>query len=420
MVKWLGHLSLKLNIFNNTFAQSLTPFMSDFFEYRKNATDSAETVKSAINAACDFMAAIYNAGFYPKLIVSRKWSEHNPEIAGEFAKPRVYTWYLQRELAKLVDSGAGIKIFKSREKVPLDTPNLLESLDEDDWDFTRKKLFLFRPERIDLSLDRLEHYTGTSTEDFQRYVLFTNYDMHVEVFKKRFPDCVKPSREGVQMPAYHHKVDDNRGITLVNIGVGPSNAKTCTDHIAVLRPDAMIMVGHCGGLRNHQEIGDFVLASGYMRADGVLDNDLPLSVPVIPTYVLNILLKEVLEEYKMTYRIGTVYTTANRNWEFAHKRTVSEIHTSRSIAIDMESATVAANGFRYRIPNATLLCISDKPLHGKPKLTGEAQSFYQNSKEKHLEIVLDVIDRIKKMHPDGLPNSSIRASNEPLMGGGTD
>lgn len=391
--------------------------MMDFFEFKPIDSTTKTDIENAISEACDFMEHIYEQGFYPKLCVNRNWSEHNPEITGEFAKPKVYRWYLMRELSKLVQQGASIKVLKSREKIQLNTPNLLDHLDEDEWDFTRKKLFLFPPERIDLSLDRLEHYTGTKSEDFQRFILFTNYDMHVDVFKKKFKDCVSPSREGVQMPAYHHKLPDNLGVTLVNIGVGPSNAKTCTDHIAVLRPDLMIMVGHCGGLRNHQEIGDFVLASGYMRADSVLDDDLPLSVPVIPTYNLNYHLKTVLEKYNMTYRIGTVYTTANRNWEFAQRRTVQEIHMSRSIAIDMESATVAANGFRYRIPNATLLCVSDKPLHGKPKLSGAAQSFYQNSKEKHLEIVLDVLELVKNEHPEGLPNSSIRASNEPLMGG---
>lgn len=391
--------------------------MKDYFEYKKNTDSSDQDIQKAVEGACDFMEQAYKDGYYPKLSITRDWSEHNPEITGEFAKPRVYRWYLTRELTKLAKLGAQIKVYRSREAIPLNEPRLLDFLDEDEMDFTMKKLFLFRPERIDISLDRLEHYTGTRAEDFQRYILFTNYDMHVEVFKNKYPDCVQPSREGVQMPAYHHKLKDNLGISLVNIGVGPSNAKTCTDHIAVLRPDAMIMVGHCGGLRNHQEIGDFVLASGYMRADNVLDDDMPLSVPIIPNYTLNIFLKQILERFEMNYRIGTVYTTANRNWEFSKKRSVSEIHVSRSIAIDMESATVATNGFRYRIPNATLLCVSDKPLHGKPKLSGAAQTFYQNSKEKHLEIVIEAIELSKQQNPQGLPNSSIRASNEPLMGG---
>jgi AMP nucleosidase len=83
----------------------------------------------------------------------------------------------------------------------------------------------------------------------------------------------------------------------------------------------------------------------------------------------------------------------------------------------MESATIATNGFRYRVPHATLLCVSDKPLHGRPKLSDAAQHFYQNSKEKHLEIVLHAIEKCRSQYPQGLPSSIIRATDEPLMGG---
>jgi AMP nucleosidase len=351
------------------------------------------------------------------MTVNRKWSSYNPLIEGEFARPKAYRWYLMRELKKLMESKALVSIDASRKIKTLWDPSLLDAIDEEGWDFTQKKLFLFAPERIDLSLNRLEHYTGTKAEDFQRYVIFTNYNMHVEVFLNRFPDAIKPTKSGYQMPAYHHYQPNNAGITLVNIGVGPSNAKTCSDHIAVLRPDAMIMVGHCGGLRNHQEIGDFVLASGYMRADHVLDELIPTSVPITPNYLLNQLLQSILSELNLTHRIGTVYTTDNRNWEFAKKQSIQQIHISRSMAVDMESATIAANGFRYRIPHATLLCVSDKPLHGKPKLSEMAQKFYNNSKDKHLDVVLETISRLKKNYPDGLPNASIRGLDEPLMGG---
>lgn len=381
-----------------------------------DASVNDKELETQVEKACNLMESIYQGGDYPKLMVKRSWSEHNPIITGEIAVPSAYRWYLKREMKRLLQKGAEMRIFPSRPRVALNDPLLFESADEEEWDITQKKLFLFTPERMDISLNRLEHYTGTRPEDFQRYILFTNYDMHVEVFHTLFPDCVKPDR-AVQMPAYHHKLSENKGFTLVNIGVGPSNAKTISDHVAVLRPDAMVMVGHCGGLRNHQEIGDFVLATGFMRADGILDELLPLNIPITPNHMLNVYLKEILDKNKLNYRLGTVYTTANRNWEFRMKRTIQDIHVSRSVAIDMESATVATNGYRYRIPFATLLCVSDKPLHGKPKLSGAAQSFYEKSKEMHLRIVIDALEMSKEQNPEGLPNASIRAVNEPLMGG---
>jgi len=394
--------------------------MSDRFEFETEEVNSQEELHERMVKACDAMENIYENGEYPKLLVKRSWSKHNPIITGEMAKPEAFRWYLLRELKKLGEKGAVIKIIPSRERLPLNDPDLLDNTDEDDWDITQKKLFLFSPERIEISLNRLEHYTGTDPQDFQRYILFTNYDMHVDVFQEMFPDCITPAREGVQMPAYHHKLDNNKGVTLINIGVGPSNAKTITDHVAVLRPDAMIMVGHCGGLRNHQDIGDFVLATGFMRNDGVLDDVLPLNIPITPNYLMNVFLKEVLDKYNRNHRMGTIFTTANRNWEFIKRRTVEQIHMSRSIAVDMESATVATNGYRYRIPNATMLCVSDKPLHGQPKLSDDAQEFYEDSKQLHVEMAVEVLNMCKETYPEGLPNASIRAMNEPLMGGPDD
>jgi AMP nucleosidase len=383
---------------------------------KQNGEDEVD-LRSRIGDFCERMEKIYQLGSYSKITVTRRWSRHNPTISGEIAKPSAYRWYLSRELLKLAMQGAEIEIEPSRARIDLNSPSLLEKIDESDLDITRKKLFLFEPERVELSIERLEHYTGTKPEDFQRYVLLTNYNMHMDAFETIFPDCEKPCQENVQMPAYHHKTDNSDGVSIVNIGVGPSNAKNFTDHIAVLRPDALLMVGHCAGVRNRQDIGDFVLASGYMRNDRLLDDALPLSVPVTPSFLLNRYLVKILEEKKMTYRVGVVYTTIDRNWELSLRGTLDNLNASRSVAVDMESATVAANGFRYRIPSATLLCVSDKPLHGKPKLPDEAKAFYSKTKKQHISIAVSAIEMARQDFPEGLPNSDIRAMDEPLMGG---
>lgn len=370
-----------------------------------------------LDAACDHMEAIYRAGRYSKICVVRHWSHHNPTITGKVARPAAYRWYLRRELFKLAAKGAQIDITPSQERMDLTSPALLAAIDDSNFDQTRKKLFLFGPERVELSLERLEHYTGTRAEDFQRYVLLTNYHMHMSAFQQLHPEAIVSNRADVQMPTMHHLAADHMGLTIINIGVGPSNAKNLTDHLAVLRPDAMLMIGHCAGIRNHQEVGDFVLASSYMRDDHVLDDALPRSVPVTPSFLLNRNLARVLEELHIPYRIGVVYTTADRNWELAISRKMADLKASRSIGVDMESATVAANGFRYRIPSASLLCISDKPLHGRPKLPKSANDFYQATKVQHLQIAETTFNYVRATYPDGLPNSDLRAMDEPLVGG---
>src|SRR5262249_7696561 len=155
-----------------------------------------------------------------------------------------------------------------------------------------------------------------------------------------------------------------------------------------LRPDLVLMIGHCAGLRNHQDIGDLVLATAYMRDDRVLDDMLPLSVPVVSNHTLNTLLLGELAARRLRSRMAIVYTTANRNWELPLGPPEERLRLSRALAADMEPATVAANGFRSRTPTAPLLAVSDKPLHAQPKLSADAQSFYAASRRQHVEIAI--------------------------------
>ncbi len=380
-----------------------------------------DEVTGAVVSLCDALEAIDVDGWYGSVEVVRPWSEHNPCITGEFARPRAIRRYLERELAALLRLGAAVTVRPSRPAVALDDPALFEAIDEGvDWDLRAKKLFLFGPERQALSMERLAHYTGTPPDAFERYVLFTNYDMHVEAFRERHPDAEGPARPGVQMPAWHHRRPTGDGVSIVDIGVGPSNAKTLTDHVAVLRPDAMVMIGHCAGLRNHQDIGDFVLATGYLRLDHILDDLLPTNVPVIPNPRLNRFLLDALERRGARHRMGTVCTTANRNWELNQSGMLDAARLSRAVAVDMESATIAANGFRYRIPNATLLAVSDKPLHGRPKLPAEAAEFYAATRAAHLDIALECIEAVRREHPGGIPNADLRSPDEPLFGAPVD
>ena len=311
-------------------------------------------------------------------------------------------------------------------------------------------LALFTAPRVDYSLHRLHHYTGTVPEHFQNFVLFTNYQFYIDEFVRlgrelmAAPDTasdgyiafVEPGnivtlRGGTaaeqlpvrlpQMPAYHLVRADRAGITMVNIGVGPANAKTITDHIAVLRPHAWIMLGHCAGLRNTQQLGDYVLAHGYVREDHVLDEDLPLWVPVPPLAEVQVALATAVAdvtqltgyELKRIMRTGTVASTDNRNWELLpHRTPMRRFSQSRAIALDMESATIAANGFRFRVPYGTLLCVSDKPLHGEIKLPGMANRFYRERVDQHLRIGMRAIELLRQQRPDQLHSRKLRSFAE--------
>ncbi|NRB20009.1 MAG: AMP nucleosidase [Rhodobacteraceae bacterium] len=307
-------------------------------------------------------------------------------------------------------------------------------------------LALFTAQRVDYSLARLSHYTATDPEHFQNHVLFTNYQFYVAEFESYArsqladPDSgytsfvstgnhqitsadaeIPETAKQPQMPTYHLKREDGSGITLVNIGVGPSNAKTATDHIAVLRPHAWLMVGHCAGLRNTQALGDFVLAHAYLREDHVLDDDLPVWTPIPALAEIQIALEQAVAEVtklegydlKRIMRTGTVATIDNRNWELRDQSgPVQRLSQSRAVALDMESATIAANGYRFRVPYGTLLCVSDKPLHGELKLPGMASDFYRTQVARHLMIGIRAMERLRGMPLERLHSRKLRSFDE--------
>ncbi|MES1198983.1 MAG: AMP nucleosidase [Pseudomonadota bacterium] len=309
-----------------------------------------------------------------------------------------------------------------------------------------RPLALFDAPRTDYSLKRLEHYTGAPWRDAQPWILFTNYQRYVDEFVRWAAEEVGAGRGALscpgrvrieagdkdayskasaapwskhQMPGYHLITPGGDGVTLINIGVGPSNAKTITDHLAVLRPHCWLMIGHCGGLRHTQRIGDYVLAHAYLRRDRILDDHVPLEIPIPPIAEVQVALQQAAEavspdkgELRRRLRTGTVVSYADRNWELKYIQERQILSQSRAIAVDMESACIATQGFRVRVPYGVLLCVSDKPIHGEIKLPGVADRFYETAIASHLRIGLETIALLKQ-NRDRLHSRKLRAFDEP-------
>jgi AMP nucleosidase len=182
------------------------------------------------------------------------------------------------------------------------------------------------------------------------------------------------------------------------------------------------MIGHCGGLRHSQTIGDYVLAHAYLRDDHVLDDRLPAEIPLpVIAEVQQALFEATLrvtgedeDSVKQRLRTGTVVTTDDRNWELRYTLSARRFDQSRAVAIDMESATVAAQGYRFRVPYGTLLCVSDKPLHGELKLPGQANAFYERAISQHLRIGIEALGLLQ-LEGEGLHSRKLRSFDEPPL-----
>ncbi|HEY4253673.1 MAG TPA: AMP nucleosidase [Roseomonas sp.] len=399
--------------------------------------------------------------------------------------PRHFRAYLLEQLRPLVEEfGAAIGVRMSEQEIPY--PYVAHSGDEfahgavevaelarhfpvpllaavgdeiadGTWDLIPgqpRPLALFDAVRVDFSLKRLAHYTGTPWNSIQPWILLTNYQRYVDQFiqyalgelGREGSPCTRlvlPGGEAVtredgaeaalakakaapwerfQMPAYSLERNDGQGITIVNIGVGPSNAKNITDHLAVLRPNCWLMIGHCGGLRQSQVIGDYVLAHAYLRRDKILDELVPPEIPIPALAEVQVALQEAAarvtgergEALKRRLRTGTVVSYDDRNWELNWTRERRRINLARAVAVDMESGTLATQGYRLRVPYGTLLCVSDKPLHGEIKLPGAATAFYQRAVGEHLRIGIETFALLREQMVS-LHSRKLRSFDEPVF-----
>jgi AMP nucleosidase len=466
-------------------------------ELHADATASLKSCLARYFATKEAPSASERRSFcYPLLKVHCEEQGVMPSFPRAFAKfqgpgtyvttvtqPEFFKRYITEQLTYLVqDYAASIEVSLSEQEIPY--PYVLENVDElggdganaaelslhfpvprlalvgdeivdGTWDqspWHDRPLALFDAVRVDYSLKRLQHYTGTDWRDMQPWVLLTNYHRYVDQFiawgraqltpdgpyeslhlpgggvitQGMSPDEAAAVIEGslwhrYQMPAYHLKARDGRGgVSLINIGVGPSNAKTMTDHLAVLRPNCWLMIGHCGGLRQSQRIGDYVLAHGYLRQDGILDEAIPPDIPVPALAEVQVALQQAAADItgekgdalKARLRTGTVVTNDDRNWELRWTQERRRINLSRAIAVDMESGTIAAQGYRFRVPYGTLLCVSDKPLHGEIKLPGAANAFYDKAVSEHLMIGLKAVDLLRG-ELSRLHSRKLRSFDEP-------
>ncbi|RTL71979.1 MAG: AMP nucleosidase [Hyphomicrobiales bacterium] len=430
------------------------------------------------------LRVIHRTGVRPEPMHRRAFGRLHREGVYEttVAHPRAFRHYLLEQLQALQeDYGVTFEVQESDQEIPY--PYVLERAEElhkanvtssdlarhfpvprlslvgDEiadglWHYAAgapRPLALFDAVRVDYSLRRIVHYTGCDWRHVQNWILLTNYHRYIDQFLRWgraqlgqdtpythlvLPGDLKLTRDQspeeadrivascqwqrYQMPAYHLAAPNGEGVTLVNIGVGPSNAKNITDHLAVIRPNCWLMVGHCGGLRDTQRIGDYVLAHGYLRQDRILDALVPPDVPIPALAEIQVALQDAAaavtsatgEALKAILRTGTVVTNDDRNWELRFTQERRRINLSRAIAVDMESGTIAAQGFRLRVPYGTLLCVSDKPLHGEIKLPGAANAFYERAVAQHLEIGLKALDLLRSRR-DTLHSRKLRSFDEP-------
>jgi AMP nucleosidase len=200
----------------------------------------------------------------------------------------------------------------------------------------------------------LPRYTGREIKDFGEYILLTNFNNYVELFADKFNVMVYGKEQAMLNATANN-------ITIINFGMGSANAATIMDLLSGIHPKACLFLGKCGGLKKKNNIGDYILPLAAIRGEGTSNDYFPPEVPALPAFNLQRAISSSIRDFGRDYWTGTVYTTNRRVWE--HDEEFKEyLRKTRSMAIDMESATLFITGFYNKISTGALLLVSDQPM----------------------------------------------------------
>ncbi len=233
----------------------------------------------------------------------------------------------------------------------------------------------------------LPRYTGTPVEALGKYILLTNFMEYVKIFSKKF----KVPINGLNSPMPNATANN---ISIINFGMGSANAATIMDLLSAIKPSACLFLGKCGGLKRKNKVGDLILPIAAIRGEGTSNDYLPPEIPALPAFSLQKAVSTTIRNHGMDYWTGTVYTTNRRVWEH-DKEFKAYLRKTRSMAIDMETATIFTTGFINHIPTGALLLISDQPMIPEGIKTTESDKQVSGKYvELHLTIGVDALNEL--------------------------
>jgi AMP nucleosidase len=244
--------------------------------------------------------------------------------------------------------------------------------------------------KLEIAKNWLPRYTGTQIDEFGDYMLLTNFNNYVTKFAEEFKCDIK----GIGKPM--QTATNSNGLTIINFGIGSSNAATIMDLLVARKPKGVLFLGKCGGLKSSTEIGHFILPIAAIRGEGTSDDYMPKEVPALPSFKLHKFISDKIISHNHEYRTGVVYSTNRRVWEWDNdfKDYLKKLYT---IGIDMETATLFIVGLVNQIPRGALLLVSDLPMIPEGIKTEESDKHVNDQYlDLHLKIGIEAMTEIDK------------------------
>lgn len=191
-------------------------------------------------------------------------------------------------------------------------------------------------------------------------------------------------------------------VSVTSTGIGGPSAAICFEELAKVGAEVLIRVGTSGGMQEHVELGDVVIATGAIRDEGTSHQYVPAAFPAVPDFEVTSALKRAAVTRQEPHHLGVVhckdafYGEAYRDLpnasEWASKWAAWE--RAGALCTEMESATLFTVGQIRGLKTGAILTVVGQTKGGDVKIV-------KIGPERAIQVALDAIVELAEARREG-------------------
>jgi len=193
---------------------------------------------------------------------------------------------------------------------------------------------------------------------------------------------------------------DGVGISVCSTGIGCPSAAIAVEELARIGAETFIRVGTTGALQKNIRMGDIVIASAAVRADGTSRNYVPLEYPAVADFEVATALLQATKKYAQKIHFGLVLST---DAFYGNLKNLKRWSNFGVLSVEMESSVIFTIAALKKLKAGSILAVDGNPLLGIGKAefepgeqTGELDERVKDAIKQETKIAIDAIVFMEK------------------------
>jgi len=237
--------------------------------------------------------------------------------------------------------------------------------------------------------------------DVGKYVLLPGDPKRVEKIASLFDEARKVA-EYRGFVTYTGEVDGIE-ISACSTGIGCPSAAIVVEELMKIGAETFIRVGTTGALQPDIEIGDIVIATAAVRADGTTRSYVPVEYPAVANYDVVSAILQASREMKKDVHLGIVLSSDT--YYGGDSEALQRFGEANVLSIEMECSVIFTLAGLRGLRSGAIMVVDGNLLKGTGKgefepgeRTGELDERVQRAIEDEIRIAIEAVKILERCH----------------------